>query len=104
MLLDSPVGAPRTPKDYQPLVTALGGTLDFPAMLAIADVLPVMVAYIDRDCIYRFMNKPLAEWLNLPRKKILGHHMRDVLGEARLCRPRADVPLGLAGPAEVLRH
>jgi PAS domain S-box-containing protein len=82
LLLDSPVGAPRTPKDYQPLVTALGGMLDFPAMLAIADVLPVMVAYTDSDCIYRFMNKPLAEWLNLPRKKILGHHMRDVLGEA----------------------
>jgi PAS domain S-box-containing protein len=63
------------------LVTALGGTLDFPAMLAIADVLPVMVAYCDTDCIYRFVNRPLAEWLGLPRKEILGHHMREVLGE-----------------------
>ncbi len=80
LLLDMPIG-PRTPKDYEPLVTALGGILDFPAMLAIADVLPVMTAYFDHDCIYRFINKPFAEWLGLPRKEILGKHSREIIGD-----------------------
>src|SRR3569832_1566207 len=80
------VPAPRRaalqPEGMEPLVTALGGgTLDFAAMLAIADILPVMVAYVDSGFVYRFCNRPLAEWLDLPRKAILGHHMREVLGE-----------------------
>ncbi len=81
LLLDRPIGAPRTPSDYEPLVTALGGVLDFPAMLAIADILPVMAAFVDRDFIYRFLNKPFAEWVEKPRKEILGRHMRDIVGE-----------------------
>jgi PAS domain S-box-containing protein len=73
---------PRTPRGFEPLVTALGGgTLDFSAMLAIADILPVMVAYIDRDLTYRFVNKPLADWIGRPRKEILGRTIREVIGE-----------------------
>ena len=34
-----------------------------PGLLALADLLPVMTAYVDRDARYRFINKPLAEWL-----------------------------------------
>src|SRR6478672_5980653 len=72
----------RTPRDFEPLVTALGGgNLDFSAILAIADILPVMVAYIDRDLTYRFINKPLADWLGMPRKEILGKTIREVIGE-----------------------
>jgi PAS domain S-box-containing protein len=75
------LGAPRVPRDFEPLVTALGGFLDFPAMLAIADILPIMVAYYDRDFICRFCNKPYAEWVGLPRKEILGRHSTDIIGE-----------------------
>jgi PAS domain S-box-containing protein len=81
LLLDHPIGAPRVPRDFEPLVTALGGFLDFPAMLAIADMLPVMVAYFDRDFRYRFINKPFAEWLCVPRKEILGKHSREIIGD-----------------------
>ena len=82
LLLDQPIGGPRTPKDFEPLVTALGGgVLDFPAMLAIADILPVMTAYVDTDLVYRFVNRPLAEWLGLPRKDILGRAVREIIGE-----------------------
>ena len=67
---------------YAPLVTALGGgVLDFSAMLAIADLLPVMTAYYDRNLILRFVNKPFAEWFGRPRREILGRHSRDVIGE-----------------------
>ena len=81
LLLDSPIGAPRVPRDFEPLVTALGGYLDFPAMLAIADMLPVMVAYFDRNFRYRFINKPFADWLCMPRKEILGKHSREIIGD-----------------------
>src|SRR5947209_20609807 len=77
LLLDTPIGAGRTPHGYEPLVTALGGgVLDFPAMLAIADILPVMTAYYDRDLVFRFINKPFAEWLGIARRDILGKHAR----------------------------
>src|SRR4051812_30397479 len=78
LLLDHPLGRSDT---FAPLVTALGGgVLDFPAMLAIADILPVMTAYADRDLVYRFVNKPLAKWLGLQRSEILGKPIREVIG------------------------
>ena len=51
-------------------------------LLALADVLPVMTAYVDRHERYRFLNKPLAEWFERPRSEILGRTLREVLGEA----------------------
>ncbi len=70
---------PRT--GFEPLVTAHGGgTLDFSAMLAIADILPVMVGYLDREFRYRFVNKPLADWIDMPRSKILGMPIGELVG------------------------
>src|SRR5437879_4583247 len=88
LLLDRPVGQVRN-DIFAPLVTALGGgNLDFAAMLAIADLLPVMVAYADTSLTYRFINKPLAAWLGQPRRELLGRPIRDVIGgdafEARM--------------------
>jgi PAS domain S-box-containing protein len=97
LLLDTPIGAPRTPRDYQPLVTALGGMLDFPAMLAIADVLPVMTAYVDREFVYRFVNRPFAEWFERPRKAILGQHMRELIGADNFTERAPMLAAALAG-------
>ncbi len=73
---------PRQPPEHEALVTAMGGgTLDFPAMLAIADLLPVLTAYVDHDLVLRFVNRPMAEWIGLPRSEILGQHMRVAIGE-----------------------
>jgi PAS domain S-box-containing protein len=80
-----------------PLVTAIGGTLDFSAMLAIADLLPVMVAYVDRDLTMRFLNKPLAEWLGEPRSALLGKHVRDIIGEEAFEKREALYRAALAG-------
>jgi PAS domain S-box-containing protein len=52
-----------------------------PGMLALADLLPVMIAYVDRNFKYRFLNASLAEWFERPRSEILGQSMRDVLGD-----------------------
>jgi PAS domain S-box-containing protein len=57
------------------------GTFDFNRMLAIADALPVLIAYLDSSQRYLFVNKALADWFDLRRKDILGRTMREVLGE-----------------------
>ena len=54
---------------------------DFSSMLAVADMLPVMVAFIGEDLRYRFMNKPMADWFERPRSELLGLTMRELLGE-----------------------
>jgi len=82
---------------YGPLVTALGGTLDFSNMLAIADILPVMVGYVDRDLRYGFVNKPLADWLDRPRKQLLGKHISEVIGEAAFAERKELYARALAG-------
>src|SRR5438445_8443525 len=82
LLLDEPLATPpAAPSGFEALVTALGGgTLDFPAMLAIADILPVMVGYVDTSFVYRFVNKPFADWFERPRRDILGRHMSELIG------------------------
>ncbi len=52
-----------------------------PGMLAISDLLPVLCAYADRSFTYRFCNKAMAEWFEKPRGEILGHTMRELLGD-----------------------
>jgi len=54
---------------------------DFSSVLAVADLLPVMVAFIDEGRRYRFMNKPMADWFERPRAELLGLTMRELLGE-----------------------
>ena len=92
------LGEPRTPEGYEPLITALGGgVLDFRAMLAIADLLPVMIAYFDTGCVYRFINKPFAEWLGRPRGEILGRHSREIIGDEAFDARRAMIDQALRG-------
>jgi PAS domain S-box-containing protein len=61
-------------------LAALPGPVNFNGVLAIADALPVMIAYLDKQQRYLFLNRTLADWLEMPRKDILGRTMREVLG------------------------
>jgi len=67
------------------LVTALGpGKFDFDSMVAIADLLPVMIAYVDADLRLGFVNQPVADWFELPREDLVGRTIIDLLGEERV--------------------
>ena len=55
---------------------------DFAQVLGIADALPMPIALLDRDWRYIFCNRALADFLERPRSAILGHTVREVLGEA----------------------
>jgi PAS domain S-box-containing protein len=93
---------PEPAAGFEPLVTALGGgVLDFPAMLAIADVLPVMAAYVDKDFTYRFVNKPFAEWFERPRKEILGRTMPELIGETIFAERREILEAALGGERQL---
>ncbi|HEY6047597.1 MAG TPA: PAS domain S-box protein, partial [Sphingomicrobium sp.] len=90
--------APLAGSSFDALVTALGGgMLDFQSMLAIADILPVLTAYVDREFVYRFVNKPYAEWLEIPRKQILGRSMEQVLGSDLFALRRPMLDAAMAG-------
>jgi PAS domain S-box-containing protein len=63
----------------------------------IADNLPVLIAYIDPQLIYRFNNKAYEEWFGLARNAITGTSMREVLGETALATIKPYLEQALAG-------
>ena len=73
-----------------------------PGLMALADLLPVMTAFVDRGLVYRFMNTPLAEWLGKPRRDVIGRHMRDVLGERAFAEREPMLAAALEGNANSL--
>ncbi|RIX26812.1 PAS domain S-box protein [Sphingomonas edaphi] len=75
----------------------LVGVLDFRRMLAIADALPVLIAYLDSGQRYLFVNRALADWLGMPRRQVLGRSMRDVLGEEAYKSREPMIRAALAG-------
>jgi PAS domain S-box-containing protein len=82
----------------EPLVTALGGgTLDFSAMLAIADIIPIPICYLDQQQIFRFANRAAAEWFERPRKAILGKSYEQMVGPAAYAARRPLLEEALAG-------
>jgi len=95
--------APKPPKpladdQLAPLVTALGGgRLDLPAILGIADVLPVMIAYVDRELVLRFANRPLAEWIESDRSELIGTPVLDILGKEAFAERKPMYEAALAG-------
>jgi diguanylate cyclase (GGDEF)-like protein/PAS domain S-box-containing protein len=61
-------------------------------MKAITDNMPALVAYVDRDHVYRFANAKYFEWLGIDATRMVGRHAREVLSPARYeaRRPRLD--------------
>ena len=95
-----PLAMVRSPKPEsgkpEPPSPGGGDQFDFTAMLGIADALPVALAYVDRDLVYRFVNAGLAEFFDLPRSAILGRSMEQVLSAAAMTvrRPMLKTALG----------
>ena len=75
------VSSTSEPASAEPLPTERpGGGFDFAGILAVADMLPVMLVFLDTNLRYRFVNKPYADWLDQPRSEILGRHISEVIG------------------------
>lgn len=50
----------------------------------VADAVPVLLSYVDRDSIYRYCNSAYREWFGVGESEIVGASVKDVIGaEAR---------------------
>jgi len=47
----------------------------------ITDALPVLIAFIDRDHVYRFANSYYRDWVGADPEAMVGRHVREVVGE-----------------------
>jgi PAS domain S-box-containing protein len=105
--IESPAGGAvekrREKRDAAELAAVAGSlpnpaaAFDFSQILGVADALPIMIAFIDRDERYRFVNRALADWFEVPRKEILGRTMRDMLGEENYLARQPLVAAAFAG-------
>lgn len=65
----------------------------------ILDRLPLLVAYVDSEQVYGYVNSEYERWFNLPRDQIIGRKVRDVLGEAGYETVRGHIETTLSGTA-----
>ncbi|PPU94654.1 diguanylate cyclase domain-containing protein [Xanthomonas albilineans] len=49
----------------------------------IADNAPALIAYVDRDLRFQFVNKPYADWFALLPAQIVGRHLHEVLDQVQ---------------------
>ncbi|AYV47480.1 hypothetical protein CFHF_06090 [Caulobacter flavus] len=60
----------------------------------ITDAAPLLIAYIDQERRYRFVNQAYQDWFGQPREAIQGRRVEDLLGEAyTLARPHLEAAL-----------
>jgi PAS domain S-box-containing protein len=64
---------------------------------SLADTLPVLVSFIDRDERYGFVNRIYEDWFGQPREAILGRTIREVIGEEGYALRRARIRAALDG-------
>ena len=83
-----PAGASHTPEP---------ALFDFSAILGIADAIPMMIALLDTQQRYRFVNRALAEWFERPRSEMLGRTVRELLGEDAYSTRAPIIEAALAG-------
>lgn len=48
-------------------------------MRLVADGIPILIAYVNSDLRFLFVNQSYAEWLDRPRSEIIGLHMSEIL-------------------------
>lgn len=72
----------------------LGGPARFHLIL---NSIPFLIAYLDRDIIYRFVNESFCQWFGRSRADIIGHSMRELVGETAFETAWPYVQLTLAG-------
>jgi PAS domain S-box-containing protein len=66
---------------------------------AIADALPVLISYVDKDQVFRFVNQTYESWFERPRSAILGRKVNEVMTPAMYEARRPYLERGLAGEA-----
>src|SRR6185503_19022424 len=63
----------------------------------IADNVPALISYVDRDQRYRFSNRTYDAWFGITRERMQGRSVADVFGAEAYGRMRADIERVLDG-------
>nr|WP_084621424.1 PAS domain-containing sensor histidine kinase [Luteibacter yeojuensis] len=63
----------------------------------IADSLPVLIAFIDNDMVYRFVNLAYEAWMGRPVQDIVGRRIEDVIGPELWATRQPDIEVVLTG-------
>lgn len=67
----------------------------------IADNVPALIAYLDRELRYQFVNRPYAQWFALTPERIVGRHLHEMLDPQQLALLQPHLPAALQGlPAQ----
>jgi PAS domain S-box-containing protein len=64
---------------------------------ATADALPVLISYVDKEQVFRFVNKAYETWFERPRSAIVGRKVNEVMSPAMYEARRPYLERGLAG-------
>ncbi len=74
----------------------------------VTDALPLLVAFVDRDFVYRYANQHYFEWFGIAANDVVGRHARDVIGADNFARRGALMARALAGETivedTIIRH
>ncbi|MCJ8191384.1 PAS domain-containing protein [Sphingomicrobium aestuariivivum] len=84
-------------RELRLLLANLPDRVDFDSVVALADALPVMIAYCDTELRYRFVNQPLADWLNRSREAMIGRRIADMMGPESYAAREPMLKKALAG-------
>ncbi|MCY7271760.1 MAG: PAS domain-containing protein [Sphingomonas bacterium] len=76
---------------------ASSATFDFRQMLAVADALPMALAFVDTELRYRFVNQALADFFGRPRGELLGRTMGEILDPKAMADRQPMLDRALAG-------
>ena len=52
-----------------------------PSLQSLVDELPTFISYVDCNHYYKFVNKHYEQWLKQPKEKIVGQHLRTIIGD-----------------------
>ena len=63
----------------------------------VANNIPVLISFVDRNGRFRFANKVYEDWYGVPQDEIAGSHLRDVIGETRYRSIEAELAKVLNG-------
>src|SRR5688572_9058694 len=74
-----------------------GGREGADLLRLITDSVPGLVSYVDSDFRYRLANRAYQEWFGEPADRIVGRHVREVLGEAAWGAVRPHLERALTG-------
>ncbi|WP_061937936.1 PAS domain-containing protein [Aureimonas sp. AU22] len=63
----------------------------------VTDSLPVLIAFVDRDLVYRFANRAYEDWFGRGTDEVIGRTIPDVLGPENFETRRAAIAQALSG-------